>query len=182
MVSAGLSAKVRFPVWDNLVSLSLGKLTPVSLDVPTVNSSIAVSVTRTEVTLTSSERWEGNDDVTLDARAINDDVTPRDMSAEEDDIIPVVKRTVDDDVTLDARALGDEVTPRDMRAEDDDVRAGDKRAEGDDVIPVEGKRLDGDGDITLKLNPEVDDDVESERSMEREDRLGAVVRLDTLLM
>lgn len=104
------------------------------------------------------------------------------MSAEEDDIIPVVKRTVDDDVTLDARALGDEVTPRDMRAEDDDVRAGDKRAEGDDVIPVEGKRLDGDGDITLKLNPEVDDDVESERSMEREDRLGAVVRLDTLLM
>lgn len=147
MVSAGLSAKVRFPVWDNLVSLSLGKLTPVSLDVPTVNSSIAVSVTRTEVTLTSSERWEGNDDVTLDARA-----------------------------------LGDEVTPRDMRAEDDDVRAGDKRAEGDDVIPVEGKRLDGDGDITLKLNPEVDDDVESERSMEREDRLGAVVRLDTLLM
>lgn len=147
MVSAGLSAKVRFPVWDNLVSLSLGKLTPVSLDVPTVNSSIAVSVTRTEVTLTSSERWEGNDDVTLDARA-----------------------------------LGDEVTPRDMRAEDDDVRAGDKRAEGDDVIPVEGKTLDGDGDITLKLNPEVDDDVESERSMEREDRLGAVVRLDTLLM
>jgi hypothetical protein len=149
------------------------------MDVPTVNSSIAVSVTRTEVTLTSSERWEGNDDVTLDARAINDDVTPRDMSAEEDDI-PVDKWTVDDDVTLDARELGDEVTPWDMRAEDDDVRAGDKRAEGDDVIPVEGKTLDGDGDITL--NPEVDDDVESERSMEREDRLGAVVGLDTLLM